>query len=255
MDSANRDCFSSLRTSDKRLQMPAPVIEARRLSRRFAEVDAVAAIDLVVDSGDAVAVLGANGAGKTTLLRLIATLLRPSTGSLNLFGQGLADGGVRARQRIGFLSHNSFLYPDLSPNENLSFYARMFGVFEAERIREVLQLVGLTGWRNRPVRTLSRGLEQRCSLARALLHRPDLLLLDEPFNGLDVDSAAMLMDVLHSEQRRGATVLLTTHDLTKALEICRRGVVLARGRLQWDGALTGVTVEQLRYTYTAVSER
>jgi heme exporter protein A len=237
--------------------MFGPAIETRGLSRRFAEVNALAGIDLVVGSGEAVAVLGANGAGKTTLLRLIATLLRPSTGTLDLFGLGLEDGGASARRRIGFLSHNSFLYPDLSPTENLSFYARMFGVPNAEeRVREVLQVVGLVGWRNRPVRTLSRGLEQRCSLARVLLHRPDLFLLDEPFNGLDVDSAAMLLNVLHREQARGATILLTTHDLAKALEICRRGVLLARGRLQWDGSLTGVTLEQLRNRYmTAGSDR
>lgn len=234
--------------------MSAPAIEASGLSRRFAEVNAVAAIDLSVAAGETLAVLGANGAGKTTLLRLIATLLRPSAGGLKLFDLPLKDGGARARRRIGFLSHSSFLYPDLSPVENLSFYARAFGVPRAdERVREVLDGVGLLGWRNRPVRTLSRGLEQRCSLARVLLHRPDLLLLDEPFSGLDVDSAAMLSRTLGAERARGATILITTHDLPKALDLCGRGIILSRGRLRWDGGLAGLTVEQMHATYAAAS--
>src|SRR6185295_19026545 len=156
-----------------------------------------------------VAIFGPNGAGKTTLLRLLATLLRPSSGSLRLFGRPLADGGAQARRQIGFLSHASFLYPDLTPIENLEFYADAFRVPEArERIRDVLNDVGLLGWRNRPVRTLSRGMEQRCALARALLHRPSLLLLDEPFSGLDADSAAALSTILRREHGRGATLLM-----------------------------------------------
>jgi heme exporter protein A len=234
--------------------MSAPVIEAIKLSRRFAEVDAVASIDLSVPEGEALAVLGANGAGKTTLLRVIATLLRPSAGALRLFGLALKDGGARARRRIGFLSHSSFLYPDLSPWENLSFYARIFGVAEPEtRVREVLDDVDLVGWRNRPVRTLSRGLEQRCSLARVLLHRPDLLLLDEPFSGLDVDSAAMLTRTLEAERRRGATILLTTHDLPRVLDLSTRALVLSRGHLRWDGPLADLTVEQLQAEYAAAT--
>lgn len=230
--------------------MLAPAIEAKGLSRRFAEVNAIAGVDLSVDAGEVVAVLGANGAGKTTLLRLIATLLRPSGGALRLFGLPLADGGARARQRIGFLSHASFLYPDLSPLENLLFYAHMFRVPRADdRVRDLLAEVGLVGWRNRAVRALSRGLEQRCALARVLLHRPDLLLLDEPFSGLDVDSAAMLGRLLAAERERGTTILMTTHDLGSALDLCDRAIVLAHGRLRWDGGLGGLTAAQLHQIY------
>lgn len=230
------------------------LIEARGLARRFAEVNALKGIDVDVRAGEAIAVFGPNGAGKTTFLRLLATLLRPSSGALNLFGKPLKDGGARARRQIGFLSHSSFLYPDLTPIENLEFYAGAFRVSDAgERVREVLNDVGLLGWRNRPVGTLSRGMEQRCALARALLHRPQLLLLDEPFSGLDVDSAAMLSSLLRRETARGATLLMTTHDLPRALELCSRGVILARGELRSDASLTGVGAAALEQMYTAAT--
>jgi heme exporter protein A len=249
-----RDGFYSVLRSDNRLPMSEVLIEARNLARRFAEVNALTAVDLDVRAGEAIAVLGPNGAGKTTFLRLLATLLRPSTGSLKLFGKPLKDGGAQARRQIGFLSHSSFLYPDLTPIENLEFYAGAFRVRDhGQRIREVLNDVGLLGWRNRPVGTLSRGMEQRCAVARALLHRPTLLLLDEPFSGLDVDSTAMLSSILQREHARGVTLLVTTHDLPRALEACHRGIVLARGELRWDGTIAGIGVEALQETYTAVT--
>jgi heme exporter protein A len=232
--------------------MSGLLVEARGLTRRFAEVDALKRLDLDIRTGETVAILGPNGAGKTTLLRLLATLLRPSGGSLKLFDKLLNDGGAQARRQIGFLSHSSFLYPDLTPIENLEFYAAAFHVADArERVREALNEVGLLGWRNRPVATLSRGMEQRCALARALLHRPSLLLLDEPFSGLDVDSAAMLSAILRREREHGTTILMSTHELPRALEACRRGIVLARGELRWDGSLVDVGIDALRQAYSA----
>ncbi len=218
--------------------MSALVIEARGLRRDFSGVAAVDGIDLAVGAGEAVALLGPNGAGKTTLLRLLATLLRPSDGTLRLFDHPVRDGGAQARRRIGLLSHQSFLYPDLTPTENLDFYARMFGVAApTERVHALLDQVGLIGWAHRPVRTLSRGLEQRCALARVLLHEPELLLLDEPFTGLDVDAATMLSATLRQAHARGASLLMTTHDLARGFEICGRAVIMARGRLMWDGRI------------------
>ena len=230
--------------------MSKSLIDANALTRSFAEVNALTGVDLEVRAGESIAILGPNGAGKTTLLRLLATLLRPTAGKLSLFGQPLADGGARARRQIGFLSHASFLYPDLTPIENLEFYAEAFNVRDAhDRVRDVLNDVGLLGWRNRPVRTLSRGMEQRCALARALLHRPSLLLLDEPFSGLDIDSAAALSSILRREHERGATLIMTTHDLSRATDLCTRGIVLARGRLRWDAALAGLDADGLQRAY------
>lgn len=232
--------------------MVGPVIETRGLARRFAGVVALQGIDLMVGAAEAVAILGPNGAGKTTLLRLLATLLRPSGGTLRLFEQAVNDGGAHARRRIGLLSHQSLLYPDLTPTENLEFYARMFGVqAPATRVRGLLEQVGLIGWAHRPVRTLSRGLEQRCALARALLHEPDLLLLDEPYTGLDVDAAAMLSTTLRDTHARGTTLLMTTHDVARGFELCSRAIILARGSLVWDGRIAGPQREQFERTYLA----
>jgi heme exporter protein A len=230
------------------------VIEAHGISRRFAGVYAVEALDLRVEAGEAVALFGPNGAGKTTLLRMLATLLRPTRGDLRLFGRSVSDGSASARRRIGFLSHHSFLYPDLTPTENLEFYARMFGVAApAARVHHLLDQVGLLGWAHRPVRTLSRGLEQRCALARALLHEPDLLLMDEPFTGLDADAGAMLRDMLRQAHARGTTLLMTTHDLTQGFTLCRRALLLVRGRLLWGGSIQEHERESFERTYLAAT--
>ncbi|HVM94781.1 MAG TPA: ATP-binding cassette domain-containing protein, partial [Candidatus Acidoferrales bacterium] len=126
------------------------------------------------------------------------------------------------------------------PTENLEFYGRMFGLKNlGSRVRELLDVVGLIGWAHRPVRTLSRGLEQRCALARAVLHQPELVLLDEPFTGLDVDAANMLSGILAAEHGRGATLLMVTHDLARGLSICRRAVVLVDGKVRDDVEVTG----------------
>ena len=232
--------------------MVEAVIESRGLTRRFAGITAVDRLSVAIGAGDAVALLGPNGAGKTTLLRMLATLLRPTAGELRLFGTPVGDGGVAARRRIGFLSHQSFLYPDLTPTENLDFYARMFRVAApGERVRELLERVGLVGWAHRPVRALSRGLEQRCALARALLHAPALLLLDEPFTGLDAGAAAMLADLLRQAHASGTTLLMTTHDVARGLEICQRAVVIVRGRVVWDGSLAGAQRAEFELVYAA----
>ncbi len=234
--------------------MPGTVIESRGLTRRFAGLTALHNVDVTVSAGEAVALLGPNGAGKTTFLRILATLLRPSSGALSLFGHPVGDGGARARRRIGFLSHQSFLYPDLTPLENLHFYGRMFRVPAlAQRVPALLAQVGLVGWAHRPVRTLSRGLEQRCALARALLHAPELLLLDEPFTGLDVDGAGTLSDILRQTHAAGTTLLMTTHELHRAVEICQRAVILVHGRVVWNAGITALSREGFEHTYATVT--
>ena len=232
--------------------MAAAVIEAEDVGRQFAGVSALRAVQLRVCRAEAVAVFGPNGAGKTTLLRVLATLLRPSTGTVRLFGETLRDGGAQARRRIGFLSHQSFLYPDLTATENLEFYARMFRLpAGTQRVGALLERVGLTGWAHRPVRTLSRGLEQRCALARTLLHQPQLLLLDEPFSGLDVAAATALSAILREAHAAGTTLLMTTHDIARGVELCGRAVILRRGRLVWDGPIDNTHPEAFERQYLA----
>ncbi len=217
--------------------MPAAV-EIARLSKRFGRTVALDDVSLTIDSGAAVALLGPNGAGKTTLMRLCTTLLRASHGSVRLFGHDAAADGGAVRRRIGVLAHESLLYADLTPVENLTFYARLFKLAQpAARIAALIEHLQLTGWAHRPVRTLSRGLLQRCALARVLLHQPDVLFLDEPFTGLDLDARATLCAVLADAHRSGTTLVMSTHDLPVALELCTSAVVLVRGRLAWHGPI------------------
>src|SRR5207249_4531319 len=189
-----------------------PPIHAEGLVRAFAGTPVLAGVDLVVRGGEAVVLLGPNGAGKTTLLRILALLLRPGAGRLALFGTDAGAAPPALRRRIGYVGHESLCYPDLTAAENLAFYARLFDVPDAAaRIAELIGWAGLEAAARRPVRAYSRGMAQRLALARALLHGPDLLLLDEPFAGLDPEAVAAL------QHRLGVlllVVLTVAHDPT-----------------------------------------
>jgi len=209
-----------------------PVVEAVGLGRQFASVRALHNLDLEIRAGESVAIFGPNGAGKTTLVKLLATVLRPSEGKLRLFGEERP--GPSLRRRIGVLSHGSFLYGELTAAENLRFYAHLFSLRDAEpRISAMLAEVGLEAWRDRAVCTFSSGMEQRLALARAFLHDPDLLLLDEPYSGLDPQAVAHLQEILVRFHRSGKTIVLTTHDIGHGLEVCDGAAILAGGRLGW----------------------
>jgi len=189
-------------------------LELQQVSKRYGRVVALDDVSCAVAAGEAVLLLGANGAGKTTLLRCAATLLRPSRGTVRIGGLDAATHGAAARRRLAVLGHESFLYPDLSAVENLTFYARLYRLRDgAARVATLIDRLGLQGWAHRPVRALSRGLQQRCALARVLLHEPALLLLDEPFTGLDVTAREQLCTVLGEVHRRGAAIVMSTHEL------------------------------------------
>jgi len=179
-----------------------------------------------------VALFGSNGAGKTTLLRLLAGLLRPTSGEARLLGSPL-PGDAALRRRIGVLGHDSFLYGDLTGAENLRYYARLYDVREHGRVEHLLDELGLRDAADRPARTYSRGMVQRLSLARAILHDPELLLLDEPYTGLDPSGSALLQDSLARLRSRGVTVLMTTHDFDRGLANADIAVMLHRGRVAW----------------------
>lgn len=214
---------------------PEPVAVLSGIDKSFGEVRALADVDLSIAAGETVAVFGPNGSGKTTLVRVLATLARPTGGTLELFGQDPRRDGARLRRRLGVVSHDPFLNLSLSPLENLRFYARMYDVPDPEaRIESCLLIVGLEHRRHDPVRGFSRGLLQRCAIARALLHDPELLLLDEAFAGLDVDSAERLERTLDAERGR-RTVVLTSHELARGLRLGERVVVLKNGRVVHDG--------------------
>lgn len=209
------------------------VIEAEHIRKTFAWVPVLQDISCQIRPGEVVSLFGPNGAGKTTFLRIVATLLQPSEGTLRLFGYASTD--ARVRQRLGFLGHDSFLYPDLTPVENLTFYGRAYKLANIpSRIETVLEHVGLYQWRNSPVSIFSRGMEQRLSLARTLLHEPDLFLLDEPYTGLDARGITTLQNVLTAAKEQGKTVILTTHDFALGLEIASKAFILHRGRVSWE---------------------
>ena len=228
-------------------------VRAEGLTRSYAGVPVLAGVDLTVRAGDAVALLGANGAGKTTLLRVLALLLRPGGGRLSLFGVDARLAPPALRRRIGYVAHESLCYADLTAAENLAFYARLFDVPDATaRIAELLAWAGLEAAARRPVRVYSRGMAQRLALARALLHGPDLLLLDEPFTGLDAEAVAALQERLAALRAAGHAILLTTHDPERAAPVATRLAVLHRGRIVWahDGPPEAVA---LAAAYQAVA--
>ncbi len=206
------------------------MIEVKKLFKRFGLKTVLRGLNFQVHEGEFVALLGPNGAGKTTFLRILASLSRPSLGEVRIGGYKLPEQAASVRQRLGVVSHMPLLYGDLTAEENLQFYARMYGVQdEARRIGEVLELVGLAPRRRDLVRTFSRGMQQRLAIGRAVLHDPDVMLFDEPHTGLDQDACAMLDSVLREVAARGRTVVMTSHDLARVGDLASRFDVLSRG--------------------------
>jgi heme exporter protein A len=181
-------------------------IELADVGRAYGERVALAGVTLALEEGETLAVFGANGAGKTTLLRILATLLKPHRGVARVLGRELPREGWAVRGRIGMLGHEPLLYRDLSARENLRFHARLHGVAPA-RVDALLDAVGLGARRDDPVHTFSRGMVQRTAVCRAVLHEPELLLLDEPFAGLDPGAAALVAPLL-----AGGTRVVISHD-------------------------------------------
>ena len=218
--------------------MGARVLEAHSLVRRLGFTRVLAGLDLTAGPGEIVGVFGHNGAGKTTLVRILATLLRPTTGGVSLFGEdAFGANAPKLRRRLGLVTHESFLYPDLTGTENLLFYGRLYGLPDrVARADELMAWAGLEDHRGRPVRAYSRGMVQRLALARALLHGPDLLLLDEPFSGLDATGAEAVEQVLERLRGEGRTALLTTHDIGRGLRLTDRVYILSRGRVAWESS-------------------
>ncbi len=230
----------------------ANAVEAEKLAKHFGSSTALANLDLSVPRGQFLAIFGPNGAGKTTLIRILATLARPSSGTVRIHGQDVARASPRLRRHIGLVSHRSFLYPVLSAHQNVTFFARMFGVDDAdERARSALVEIGLEHRMHDPVASFSRGMEQRCAIARALVHDPDILLFDEPFSGLDPDASQRLGDRLKTLHGSGRTIVLTSHDLSRGAESADRIAILARGRLVFDAPRREVPEGGIGATYRA----
>ena len=209
----------------------AAAVRAEGLVKAFGDRKALGGVSFELPAGSFLSIFGPNGAGKTTLLRILSTLSRPSAGKLSVLGIDALENPGDLRARIGLISHKPMVYGDLSAAENLEFFASLYGVPDAsERIRELLQLVELDHRRNDAARTFSRGMTQRLSIARALVNDPDLVLLDEPYSGLD-PHAMQLFDELIERVRPGRTFVMVSHDLAKGFSLCTHALILARGRV------------------------
>lgn len=209
-----------------------PLVEARGLSRRYGAVRALAGVDLVLNRGEVLLVLGPNGAGKSTLLRSLAGLLRPTAGTVLIDGRPLTRDDADARRPIGLLSHQSLLYDELTVLENLMLAATLYGFADPrERALAALRAQQLEHRADDRPRSLSRGMLQRAAIARALLHDPSLLLLDEPFTGLDAIAADRLRELLLAERTGTRGMVIVTHQASEAWELATRVAVLKNG--QW----------------------
>ena len=210
----------------------SPIISVHNLVKRFGLKTILRGLNFEVEKGEFVALLGPNGAGKTTFLRILASLSRPAAGRVTVSGFSLPSQAAAVRRLIGVVSHLPLLYGDLTAEENLRFYARMYSIPNPDaRINDVLDVVGLTARRRDLVRTYSRGMQQRLAIGRAVLHDPEIMLFDEPFTGLDQDACAMLGDVLREVAARSRTVVMTSHDLSRAADLASRFDVISRGTI------------------------
>jgi heme exporter protein A len=223
-------------------------IRIEHLTRRYGERDALADVSTALTRGQTLAVLGRNGAGKTTLLRVLATLLFPHAGLVRVLGRDLPREAHALRARVGMLGHETLLYRDLTARENLFFYARLYEIRDPEaRIAELLEATGMARRAEEPVRNLSRGMAQRVAVCRAVLHRPELLLLDEPHAHLDPEAAALVEPLIG--RASGTTRVVVSHDVERALEEADRVLGLRDGRVVVDAPASEVTPHFLQAVY------
>jgi heme ABC exporter ATP-binding subunit CcmA len=226
------------------------VIRVEGLTKSFNSKLALRGVDLEVTRGESVVFFGPNGAGKTTLIKVLATIMNPSSGKILINGLSLKQNANEIRRHIGVVTHDTFLYNNLTACENLEFYSRMYDVpRHKERLQEVAAMVGMTSRLHDRVGTLSRGMQQRISIARSLIHRPDIMLLDEAETGLDQQAISMLWEALSKEGERKRTVILTTHNLERGLELGERVVILDRGKIVYQGLSQDLDPLDLKEAY------
>jgi heme exporter protein A len=218
----------------------AAAVEAAGVTKRFGHVRALRGVDFALGTGESLAVFGPNGAGKTTLLRILAGLLKPDGGLVRFGGEQLVRGNAAHRRRVGLISHHSLLYDGLTAAENLVFYARLYSVAEPRAAAaRALAGVGLAARASDQVGTFSRGMVQRLAIARALLHDPDVMLLDEPFSGLDQGAAATLRELLGRLRAERRTMVLVTHNIDEGLELATHVAIQVAGRFVSLGSRDG----------------
>jgi heme exporter protein A len=229
---------------------PVPAVLVRGLCKTYGHVEALRDLDLRLEPGVFLTIFGPNGAGKTTLMKVLSTLTRPTEGSALVGGKDVVRDAASVRRLVGVISHNTYLYAQLTGLENLEFYARMYRVQAGrERALALLSKMELTRRMHDRVATYSRGMQQRLSVARALLHDPGLLLLDEPYTGLDQHASRVLTEVLEGLRDGARTVIMTTHNLQEGLSGCDRAAIMVDGRLVFNQEISEIDVPGFQQTY------
>jgi heme ABC exporter ATP-binding subunit CcmA len=236
--------------------MPAVVLEARSIIKAFGRNRVLRGVSLSVSAGDTYVLFGPNGAGKTTLVKVLSGLMKADSGEVLVFGEGYDEDPRGIKARIGVLSHEPYLYDELSARENLDFFGRLYDVpHRGERVRSMLKEVGLYTRSHDRVGTFSRGMRQRLGLARALLHDPDLVLLDEPYTGLDVGATETLDGIIRDKAKEGKAFFAITHDLDHGLEMANRAGIIDGGKLVHEAERSGWDELRSRYRETMGGDR
>ena len=233
-----------------------PIIQVQELRKDFGYLQALSGVSFNLNKGDFLTIFGPNGAGKTTLIKILTGLMRPTSGSAIIDGFDALEGNSILRSRIGVISHATCLYPDLTALENLLFYAKLYGLDDPEeRANESISTAGLQLRRYDPVRTYSRGMQQRLAIARATLHDPSVLFLDEPFTGLDLTATNGLKNKLHDLHKDKRTLIMTTHDISCGLEMCDKVAIQNKGKFLFLESIDRIDRESFETLYTETLEK
>jgi heme exporter protein A len=229
------------------------IIEVQGLTKIYGLLPVLKSLDLTIMHGEYIALLGPNGSGKSTLLRLLSGLSKPTQGTIRIGGWEIPKEAMAVRSQIGMVSHKPLLYENLTAHENLNFFTKLYNIPLSERETRINGLLAQVGLKRRAtslVRTFSRGMQQRLSIARALLNEPDVLFFDEPYTGLDQDAGDMLDDLLKTAHGENRTVVMTTHQLHRASNLASRAVILSRGKIAYDESIVGLSPTDLTTIYT-----
>ncbi len=233
--------------------MGKALIQISGLTKVYGYIKALRGIDLTLATGDFLSLFGPNGAGKSTLVRILSTLAKPTSGRVEIAGYNLAKDTQGLRHQIGVISHATYLYGNLTALENIEFYARLYGVANpGKQAKELIEQLGLAERMHHLVRTFSRGMQQRLSIARALIHQPGIIFLDEPYTGLDQHAAHLLSELLSKLNNGERTIILITHNLSRGLALANQVAILVEGKLIYlkpRSQVNEAEFEQLYFKY------
>ncbi len=225
-----------------------PAIEVKKLIKTFDERQALKGIDLAIAAGESVVIFGPNGAGKTTLIKILSTIMNPTSGTVLVNGLNIKENAADVRAKIGVVGHSTFLYGNLTAYENLDFYRRLYDI-SRNRIFEVAEIVGMRSRLNDRIDMLSRGMQQRFSIARALLHDPSIMLLDEPDTGLDQEAISVLWTSFRSGINGRRTLVFTTHSLERGLDAADRVLLISQGKVVFQAPRESLDLNRLKQVY------